>query len=133
MSTNYYWQANSCEHCGRSDERVHICKSMTSWASMMQWVDELNCYVPTITSFAHWAQWLSWSTHAGFIVDEYGRTYDVEEFLEMAKSVPMEARSRQYDWIAKNVMYSGEVSDVPTTGKYWLDRDGYTFYGGEFC
>lgn len=134
MSTNYYWQLDHCKTCGRSDEPVHICKSMTSWASKVEWDDELNRYVPTITSVFAWAQWLRFNNNAGYIVDEYGQEYEVEHFIEMAERVPMEARRRQYDWCAENPGYAGEagISDRPALRKHWLDAAGFTFYGGEF-
>jgi hypothetical protein len=132
MSTNYYWQPDHCKHCGRSDERIHICKSMTSWASKMEWDELVYAHVPTITSVFAWAQWLRAHNDAGYIVDEYGQEYEVEHFIEMAERVPMEARRRQYDWCASHPSYA-EVSDTPGERKTWLDPEGFSFYGGEFC
>lgn len=135
MSTNYYWQLNHCESCGRSDEPIHISKSLTSWASKVEWDDELGP-VPTITSVFAWAQWLRRNKDNGYIVDEYGQTYEVEEFLALVEKVPVEARRRQYDWAAQNPSYSRSgsyVSDHPARDKYWLDAADFTFYGGEFC
>lgn len=134
MSTNYYWQLDHCKTCGRSDEPVHICKSMTSWNARMEWDDESNCEVPTMVSVQAWADWLRFQNKAGYIVDEYGQEYEVEHFIEMVERVPMEARRRQYDWCLQNPGHStfSRVSDGPATGRHWLDSEGFTFYGGAF-
>jgi len=36
MGTNYYLRQNTCPHCGRGDEQIHIGKSSAGWCFSLQ-------------------------------------------------------------------------------------------------
>lgn len=63
MGTNYYLLGDTCQHCGRSDERLHIGKSSAGWCFALHVTDDIK-------SLADWQE--LWSKPAAKIVDEYG-------------------------------------------------------------
>lgn len=135
MGTNYYWDFQACDRCGLSVDPVHICKNLSTWDSKIEWDEESGCYLPTITGVEHWRIWMQ-VTSAGGVVTEYGEHISTDEFWARVAEVPMEARRRSYDWCftpeALRYDRTPRVSDVPAKDKYWLDHEGFTFYGGEF-
>lgn len=128
MGTNYYWNSEPCDHCGRSDEQVHICKSLNSFRGHFLWNDEADAYTPWLVSWEQWKDYLR--NHTGRLVDEYGGRHDVEDFIGRVEAVPMEARRRQFDWVLTH--RRGQASETPSPSGDWLDADGFSFYGGEF-
>ena len=72
MGTNYYLHKNTCEHCGRSDERIHIGKSSGGWCFSL-------CVHPDehINDLPDWAE--AWQD--GIIKDEYDRPVTPEEMV----------------------------------------------------
>ncbi len=72
MGTNYYLHRNVCEHCGRSDERIHIGKSSSGWCF------SLHVIPGEIENLAEWeATWPS-----GTIKDEYDEVIGPEEMMK---------------------------------------------------
>ena len=72
MGTNYYLHKNTCEHCGRSDERLHIGKSSAGWCFSLRvhpWEH--------INDLPDWAE--AWK--GGTIMDEYKRVITPENML----------------------------------------------------
>jgi hypothetical protein len=129
MGTNYYWHPPACEHCGRSDDALHVCKSHISFHGVFDWDDD-GKPVPVIVSWEQWKHHLR--TTEGRIVDEYGHEYDVEAFITRVESTSPEARRWQYDWVIEHVSTSRDRPLAVAPGGTWLDPDGFSFYGGEF-
>lgn len=131
MGTNYHWKSEPCACCGHSKHELHICKSRVMFQGHFRredWDRDDDTFDPTITSWADWKEFLR--THPGLIVDSYGRTYDVEEFIDFVEASPPEARRRQYDWVRDR--QPERVSSTPGYRKDWLDADGFSFYGDYF-
>lgn len=78
MGTNYYWDENNkCDHCGRSDDPLHIGKSSAGWCFALHvYPDE------GIQTLEDWKQ--KWTT--GVISDEYGRTFGAEQMLDIIEN-----------------------------------------------
>lgn len=74
MGTNYYLHQNTCDHCGRSDERLHIGKSSSGWCFSL-------CVHPweRINDLPEWVE--RWKT--GIIKNEYGDIITPEAMLEI--------------------------------------------------
>jgi hypothetical protein len=122
MGTNYYHRFNACECCKRYDER-HICKSMTSFQGFRPDPDWPDDSTVSITSWAGWKQKIRAD---GEVWDEYGRQWDVEQFIADVETTSPESRRRQYDWMVEhNHRYGGLDHD-------WLDADGFSFTDTDF-
>lgn len=74
MGTNYYLYRNVCEHCGRSDDRVHIGKSSAGWCFAL-------CVYPNdrIYDLPDW----EFELQNGVIKDEYGELVSFEELISI--------------------------------------------------
>jgi len=72
MGTNYYLTEESCPHCGRSGERLHIGKSSAGWCFALHVTDDIK-------SLADWQA--LWSKPGAKIVDEYGDAFTPEAML----------------------------------------------------
>lgn len=135
MGTNYYWRHNICTCCGRYDE-WHICKSLISFEGHFGepvWDEadlRFNSAPPLVTS---WEEWKGLIRKDGEVWDEYGVQHDVEEFIPRVEATDPAARRRQYDWCAAHPERLGDIRVGPVGERsYWLDADGFSFYGGEF-
>lgn len=74
MGTNYYLHEDTCPHCGRGPESLHIGKSSFGWCFGLHVIPEEN-----LDSLEAWrARW-----PAGIIKDEYGETITPEEMLRV--------------------------------------------------
>lgn len=84
MGTNYYLHKNTCEHCGRSDERLHIGKSSSGWCFSL-------CVHPWkhINDLPDWVE--VWKD--GVIKSEYGEVVTPDEML----AVITEREGRPWD------------------------------------
>ena len=72
MGTNYYLHDNACEHCGRSDEPIHIGKSSAGWCFSLHVTDDIKSL----------ADWKSILYRTGTqVIDEYGTKIPVHEML----------------------------------------------------
>lgn len=75
MGTNYYLTGrNNCEHCGRSDEPIHIGKCSAGWVFLLHvipndGINDLEDWIP---------KWLD-----GVIKDEYGYVIRPEVMLNI--------------------------------------------------
>lgn len=119
MGTNYYHRSGHCDCCGRYDER-HIGKSMVMFRGYRpdpDWPED-----PTLT-LVTWEHWKAALRADGTIRDEYGREWDVNEFIAEVESTESRQRRRQFDWMEEH--YSETPND-------WLDPDGFSFCDREF-
>lgn len=85
MGTNYYLHRNTCDHCGRSDEPMHIGKSSGGWCFSLHVIPEHN-----INDLPDWER--EWAN--GIIKNEYGDTLLAIEMrdhiIERCGSTPWE-------------------------------------------
>ena len=72
MGTNYYLHTETCAHCGRGDEPLHIGKSSCGWCFSLHVGD--GCP----DSLAEWQ--VKWKS--GIIKDEYGRIIAPDKMLD---------------------------------------------------
>jgi hypothetical protein len=85
MGTNYYLRQNACDHCGRSDEKLHIGKSSGGWCFSLHVIPEMN-----IRNIDDWREhWVK-----GRIFDEYGTEVSAAEM----ESVITQRGRKPYDW-----------------------------------
>src|SRR5690349_1926872 len=92
MGTNYYARKDACEHCGRGDEDIHICKSLVMFRG----------YGPgdPLGEIKSWADWRAVLEQGELrIFDEYGQEHSVAAFIADVEATAPEARRRQYDWM----------------------------------
>lgn len=92
MGTNYYLHEKVCEHCGRSDERLHIGKSSAGWCFSLHVIPEEN-----LESLEEWVARLS--KPGCKIVDECGEAVTPEEMLDTITNRHWSAAS---GWTAKH-------------------------------
>lgn len=76
MGTNYYLLEDPCEHCGRTDTKLHIGKSSIGWTFGLH-VDP----VEGLNSLDDWKQ--RWNRPNARIVDEYGDILTPEDMLDL--------------------------------------------------
>src|ERR1044071_9871940 len=100
MGTNYYAElpqcSHPCAHCG-ADDRLHIGKSMvmfeahdsTPWGPIESWADWRNAI----------------RNHHISVIDEYGDTWNAEEFIAAVEATDLSRRRSQYQWLV-NHQYS---------------------------
>ena len=74
MGTNYYWHGDTCEHCGRSGEPIHIGKSSGGWAFALHVNDEIQ-------SLDAWKK--KWAEPHSKIMDEYGVIVTAKKMSEV--------------------------------------------------
>lgn len=72
MGCNFYLVKPACEHCGRSDEPLHIGKSSSGWCFSLHVMPEMG-----INTLDDWMPLLA----TGTIKDDYGETCSIEELL----------------------------------------------------
>lgn len=127
MGTNYYAIEDECPTCGRN-ERRHICKSHISFQGHFTEFPDDYEPKPWLVS---WQDWKDWLRHGEVIrvEDEYGKQYEVDDFIDRVEATSPEARRRQYDWM---VQHEPDRVDKVAEGCDWLDADGFSFYGGGF-
>ena len=126
MTTSYYLRGEACEHCGHRAVDRHICNNLVDFEAVFH--NGVN--VPAISTWAQWRTELRRECAAGaVIVDEYGRTHDVEQFIAEVEATDRVRRRRQFDWCASH----GLRVAIVERGSTWLDPDGFCFYGGEFA
>lgn len=129
MSTNYYALIDECFDCGRAHS-VHICKSLISFHAPV--VEDWSTANPVRTIFP--SSWREWKrklfTERIEVEDEYGERFTPDEFVALVGQTVLEARRRQYDWMAAHDPI--RVSAGPEIGMTWLDPDGFTFTAREF-
>lgn len=131
MGTNYYHRFNVCPHCERWDS-AHICKSGSLFHALTREDSEGHIRVVVST----WAQWQDRLREDGFVLDEYDKRIDVDEFIERFAASGSGDSHPQLRYVAE-----GELIACPSPGDVirwdrhssWLDPDGYLFHAFEFC
>lgn len=97
MGTNYYLKTNSCAHCGRSDEPLHIGKSSGGWCfSLRIYPDD------GINTLGDWRTKLA----SGGIVDEYGNAIELADMI-----ATITERSHPKNWTEKRWASAGYSSE----------------------
>jgi hypothetical protein len=76
MGTNFYLHEDTCPHCGRDGERLHIGKSSAGWCFSLHVDPEIG-----ITTLGDWAA--RWSKPQAVIKDEYGVTIAPDLMMEI--------------------------------------------------
>lgn len=157
MGTNYYWNRNCCEACGRLD-RVHIGKSSAGWEFHFRGYKKSDLSNPddpkalVVESFADWRRLLQGQK----IKDEYGDDVTPETMIQIAGrkgEYTVEATGEKRVWLnplltdlgvqrIPQSRYSPSESALESTRQYtqrridigtmWNDAEGYTFSSGEF-
>lgn len=89
MGTNYYLHENTCKHCGRSDERLHIGKSSAGWCFALRIHPDQG-----INDLPDWGE--RWNR--GIIKNEYGDVISPEDMLSAIteRESPMPFDDRLY-------------------------------------
>ena len=82
MGTNYYARLDVCEHCGRSEEDIHLGKSSVGWKFGFRGYEKWDLG-HIIHSEKDLKMWLEVTTHV--ITDEYGKDISDEEFWELVE------------------------------------------------
>lgn len=86
MSTNYFLNQKPCEHCGRSDDRIHIGKSSGGWVFAWRGYHPGE-EVPPLSSPSQWEDYLKAQlANGGAIVDEYGTRWGLEQLLDLVRA-----------------------------------------------
>jgi len=78
MSTNFYTEMNKCECCGRADKKM-IGKRAGGWRFLIK-IYRQGAYF----NYEQFTEYLR-SDKVDNIVDEYGVSYTVDEFLEIVE------------------------------------------------
>jgi hypothetical protein len=86
MGTNYYLHENVCDHCGRSDEKMHIGKSSGGWCFSLRVYPDIGIF--------DWSDWLEALRKPGAIIkNEYWEVVTLEQMVSIvtdrANSQPM--------------------------------------------
>lgn len=75
MGTNYYLKQNTCPHCGRGDEPLHIGKSSAGWCFSLRVHPEER-----LLNLGDWIQ--RWNQPHAKIENEYGDLIPPDEMLD---------------------------------------------------
>lgn len=120
MGTNYYVELSVGGQAENGPFKIatpavtlswHICKSMTMFQGSI------------FNSWAGWKHFL-WENRDGVTIrDENGAEFWAGKFIEEVEATGREARSRQFRWMEAHHPGHGD----------WLDPDGFSFTGSEFC
>jgi len=89
MGTNYYLEENTCSHCGRGDDPLHIGKSSCGWCFSLHVIQEEG-----IHNLDDWKR--RWE-RGGTIKNEYGDTISQDDMLSTItkrKGKPFD----EWDW-----------------------------------
>ncbi|MEM2159408.1 MAG: hypothetical protein QXN55_00450 [Candidatus Nitrosotenuis sp.] len=130
---NYYLRTNICECCNRYDE-YHIGKKSFGWEFMFR--GYLSCDAFEIRSWDEWRMHILRS--GGQIFDEEHRTISYYDFIDMVEK----SKEKYRPWMPDGQPAAEEripqshyeyclKHNLITTAD-WLDKDGWSFYAGEF-
>lgn len=94
MGTNVYLLNRVCQHCDRPAQRIHVGKSSSGWTWLWRgyrgWEAEELPFGRPILSGADWWEVLATSLankrEPGQIVDEYSKTYTLDELRTWVES-----------------------------------------------
>lgn len=118
MGTNYYAEWSLDARSSGPVELIvqpvalnlHIGKNMTMFQGAL------------FNSWSAWKHFLVENENVLLITDEYGREWEVAEFVTAVEKIEPEYRRRQYDWVVEHSTGSND----------WLCPDGFSFHAGEF-
>lgn len=88
MGTNFYIHNDTCKHCGRGDEGIHLGKSSAGWSFALQ--------ANGFQWYKNWEQMKKW-LQGKQIKDEYGDPMSTEEFIEMVEK-RKDTQDPETDW-----------------------------------
>lgn len=72
MGTNYYLLKDTCQHCGKPDEKIHIGKSSCGWCFALRVTDDIK-------NLSDWKK--LFRNHS--IIDEYGCNVSTDRMMEI--------------------------------------------------
>lgn len=132
MGTNYYLKSKPCESCGHSNNEKHIGKSSCGWQFHFRgYRDE------PLISFNDWLAQMKDPNK--IIVDEYGKTISIDEFISKVESKKCEINSwnvnNNLSFNEKERTYLKNRSYLPIgdiNNHSWKDNDGHPFTDMEF-
>ena len=115
MGTNYYWHRDVCEHCNRSNMKIHIGKSSGGWCFGLhvdplghQWYPSADGANPAlrICDLTDWKK--LWKEPKSKILDEYGTELSPKEMLGViTKRKWKREKMRTDDWLNSNYAVEG--------------------------
>lgn len=125
MGTNYYARRNSCEHCGRGDDELHIGKSSGGWSFSFHAYREWETWDDDpIDSYARWLEVLS---EPGVTIrNEYGEDVTLDKLKELIASKVNGTKHAEY------VKTDPLCQRFCKPGDDWLDDEGHSFSRGDF-
>lgn len=101
---------------------------MTSFEAIVVW--QTSPPFEQVITIGSWAEWKNLLRQDGEIWDEYGKEWDVEEFIAKVDDTNPDHRATQYERMCQYC--PSDVSTLPTPEKTWLDPDGFTFSARPF-
>lgn len=113
MGTNYYARVDPCQHCGRSDEQVHIGKSSVGWQFSFHATE-------SIRSKAQWMEFLQRPNIR--IYDEYGEFHPFDWFKDL-----VEGKQTGNNWNHCTKCKEDGIADDS-----FLDEEGFSMSPHEF-
>lgn len=131
MGTNWFYRRPACDHCGRADPEVHVCKSGMTWRAYPNkllsdehpdWGFERESpFGFPVLSLADWRT--VFTTVPGELWNEYGEKIpDPVAWLDGMKPLDDAAVARYRGWHWRDL----------ASGDDWFDADGFFFTSGEF-
>ena len=106
MGCNYYLVTNSCKHCHRGDEKIHLGKASAGWAFSFRGYHLSDCELPNsqaIENFEDWERFI-WE-NGGEVQDEYGFREITQTFIDGAAARTGLHHAEQHSW--KSSMVGG--------------------------
>ena len=135
MGTNYYVHLNTCECCNRSEYVLHLGKNSYGWTFSFRGynglvdIDQQNNTVPfTIRSYKDWVELLDKPKTK--IFTEYSEEVSIVDFKQLVEDNRAEANNHA------NYVHRGQLPHYTSPDyikRNWLDEEGNSFSGGEFC
>lgn len=129
MGTNFYWELESCEHCGRSTS-VHVGKRSAGWSFGFRGYrhdPDNGLYSPlgfTVASRADWARVFA-DPHVGPLTDEYSVVVlDARAWLAGLDPPTLHQQMSESEWMGPH-WRPGDPSE-------WRDAEGFRFNDREF-
>lgn len=112
MGTNYYTTEKPCPTCGHAEEGRHLGKLSTGW---------VFCFrgTPGIRNFSDWKAAIEHDLAKGLVIVE-GSNNEFP-FQALLRIIALAAGGRQ------------QAKDYPDGGNSWIDWNGHSFTGVDFC
>ncbi len=132
MGTNYYLHINTCPHCNKPDDIIHIGKKSFGWAFTIRGHENINWFKDQtielfkdlgLTSIISWKTWkkilLARFPVGTIIKDEYGRVIGKRRFIIMVEESYKDK---------KNLIHARQYQ----SGGDFVDDTGYSITTNEF-